>query len=63
MKRLLVTVCIGALLGWLLVVAAPAPAGCSFCASFTCYSSSMCGRGCVCLKRGGEMGGSCYSVD
>lgn len=38
-------------------------AECAFCPSFTCYSSAQCGQGCLCLKRGFETGGSCFSAD
>lgn len=38
-------------------------AECAFCNSFPCYNSAGCGYGCVCLKRGGEITGQCYSVD
>lgn len=36
---------------------------CAWCASFPCFNSSVCGSGCVCLKVGGEMQGSCVSID
>ena len=55
--------CAGALLGMLLVALAPAPAECGICSTFECYNSAMCGRGCVCLKRGMDMSGSCYSTN
>lgn len=38
-------------------------AECAFCNSFPCFNSAGCGRGCVCLKRGMELSGTCYSVD
>lgn len=39
-------------------------AECAICVySGTCYSSSICGRGCLCLKKGTETGGSCYAVE
>lgn len=41
---------------------APAPAAeCAYCYSGECYSSSICGSGCVCLKRGLDVHGYCYS--
>lgn len=53
----------GAFLGTLLVMAAPPSAECGICATYACYNSNMCGRGCVCLKRGMDMSGSCYSTN
>lgn len=41
----------------------PTPGACAYCPTYTCYSSRMCGRNCFCMKRGGEQGGDCYSVD
>lgn len=32
-----------------------------FCFDVKCMSSSICGQGCVCLKRGTEPMGECYS--
>jgi len=41
--------------------AAPEPAACVYCPSYTCYGS--CGPGCVCLTPPGTIGGSCYGVE
>jgi|LakMenEpi03Aug12_release.lakeMendotaPanAssembly.Ray.scaffolds.fasta_scaffold759416_3 hypothetical protein len=62
MKTFLI-VCVGALLGTLLVMAAPPAADCATCPSFTCYNSAGCGGGCVCLKQGMDLSGSCYSTN
>ena len=42
---------------------APTPAACSYCYTGKCYSGSICGRGCMCLKRGLDVHGYCFSVD
>jgi hypothetical protein len=42
------------------VVAAPQPAACGFCPTYTCFGP--CGGDCVCLSKPGKMGGSCYGV-
>lgn len=36
-------------------------AECVFCYSGPCYNSSICNGGCVCLKRGLDVSGYCYS--
>jgi hypothetical protein len=40
-----------------------ARAECAFCSPYECYNSAMCGGGCLCLKRGMDLTGSCVSVD
>lgn len=37
------------------------PAVCEWCSSVPCYGTCL-GQGCVCIKRGGETSGSCYSI-
>lgn len=44
-------------------VARPAPAECLYCYSGTCYNSSICGRGCVCMKEGRAPSGTCVGFD
>jgi len=39
----------------------PTQARCAYCYTGECYSSSMCGDGCTCLKRGLDLQGYCYS--
>ncbi len=48
-------------IGGYLLTAKPCMAG--FCFTGTCYSSSGCGEGCLCLKKGMELSGECYSAD
>jgi hypothetical protein len=43
--------------------AAPPKAKCAWCYSGTCYDSSICGSGCVCVKRGLDLSGECASFD
>ena len=42
--------------------ARPEKAHCAFCSNQPCFQSSMCFRGCFCMKRGGEPEGQCFSV-
>ncbi len=44
-------------------IALTKPCFAAFCPSYTCFSSSACGKGCVCLKKGNESGGECYSIE
>lgn len=46
--------------GYLLIVK-PCIAG--WCYGGQCINSSICGSGCVCLKRNLELSGYCYSVE
>lgn len=41
----------------------PSRARCSWCFQGDCYNSSICGSGCVCLKRGLDLSGYCYGVN
>jgi len=41
---------------------APSKAECAFCYTGDCYSSVICGTGCMCLKEGLDVKGRCYSV-
>jgi hypothetical protein len=36
---------------------------CAFCFDSECYSSSSCGSGCICIKRGMDMTGYCASIN
>jgi hypothetical protein len=38
------------------------PAKCQWCYSGPCISSSICGSGCICVKRGWEPQGFCVGV-
>ena len=42
---------------------APPKAKCAWCYSGTCYNSSICGSGCVCVKRGYSPSGECMSFE
>jgi hypothetical protein len=42
--------------------ARPERAQCAFCYNGTCWNSSICGRSCVCMKRGMDTSGSCFSA-
>jgi hypothetical protein len=35
---------------------------CSWCPSFSCYDSTICGSGCLCISQPGEVMGHCYGV-
>lgn len=48
-------------IGGYLFTAKPCVAG--FCFTGTCFNSSGCGQGCICLKEGMDLRGKCYSVD
>lgn len=43
-------------------LAAPTRARCLNCFPGVCYASPMCRPGCVCLKRGQDVGGYCYAA-
>lgn len=43
-------------------VARPTPAACAMCWSGACYNSRMCFRDCMCLKRGSDTTGQCFSA-
>jgi hypothetical protein len=58
MKLLIISIIVAGVLG---VLALPKIAECTWCPSYTCYGS--CGGDCVCITQGGDIGGSCYSVD
>lgn len=44
-------------------VAQPKRAECAGCSILTCYGPRTCGNQCVCIKRGMDLSGSCYSVN
>lgn len=44
-------------------IAKPKPAECAGCSILTCYGPRTCGNQCVCIKRGMDLSGSCYSVN
>ena len=43
------------------VVTVPNEAECAYCPTYPCYGS--CGTGCLCLKKGGEISGECFSAE
>lgn len=62
MKRLLLIIALGCGLtaGEL---AKPTKAACAFCFVAPCINSRICGKGCVCIKRGVEPTGECVSIE
>lgn len=44
------------------VLASPGEVECGWCPTLTCFSSSACGQGCVCISQPGEVAGRCYGV-
>ena len=38
-------------------------ARCAWCPSYTCYSGAACGPRCSCVTIGGQIGGTCVSVE
>jgi hypothetical protein len=50
------------LLGGLFLLA-PRTAPCATCWTGECWNSASCGYGCVCLKRGMDLSGYCYSAE
>lgn len=63
MKRLIITVAITLLVAFGGYVYLTKPCLAVYCFSGLCSSGMQCGRGCVCVKAGGETFGECYSVD
>jgi hypothetical protein len=58
--RVLATI---ALLALALVASTADRAFCAFCPTYTCYSSDVCGHGCLCLGEDGPYGaGTCTMV-
>jgi hypothetical protein len=52
-----------ALLAAIAVIAAPQRAKCGYCPTYSCYSSDVCGHGCLCLGEEGPYGaGTCTMV-
>jgi hypothetical protein len=50
-------------LATLALVAAPREARCALCPTYSCYSSDVCGHGCLCLGESGPYGaGQCVLV-
>ncbi len=43
------------------VVTVPNEAECAYCPTYPCYGP--CGTGCVCLKKGNELAGECFSAE
>jgi hypothetical protein len=41
----------------------PMPAQCAWCGTVPCYDHYGCSPGCVCLKQGGQLRGSCASFE
>lgn len=39
-----------------------APANCTTCNPYPCYSSAECGYGCRCMKAGNDLEGRCFNV-
>lgn len=55
---------LGALIWVLLGIAFYATrAECRYCSPVSCYSSSQCGSGCVCVTPPGRQFGQCWGVD
>lgn len=44
-------------------LAAVEEAECAWCSPMPCYNKYGCGMGCHCVKVGGEMQGTCVSID
>ena len=59
MRLLLLALALGAPL----LLAPAQPARCAFCIQDDCMTSSECGHGCFCLKKGIDIRGECYSSD
>ena len=63
MKKLVGLLAAVLLLAGGLVLGNPKPCYAGLCFDVRCLNSSICGLGCVCLKRGTEPMGHCYSID
>lgn len=62
LRKVFATLILG--IAFALAQGASAPqARCAFCYSGPCYNSQICFRGCMCLKRGTDTKGECFSVD
>lgn len=60
---LLVTIALSLVITVFEATASPSAARCRWCPDFPCWSTSQCGRGCFCIKRGSGLDGECVSIE
>ena len=60
---LLAAIVIALGIGLFEVATGPATAHCQWCPDLPCWGPRQCGRGCFCMKRGGDVEGVCVGLE